>query len=231
MTNRLATKVLSMSMVVALAAPAIAQHTALDPVVSLPKNYQVQFENEWVRVVRVRYDAKAQLPEHEHPAGLTMYVYLNASDGVLFTHDDKTAPLPRPPVVPGGIRVAVSRLEHHTVTNNAATPSDFIRILLKTDVNNRINRPITRMSPATMAYDHPSVHVERVDVQPGTSARIDASKYPVFRIACTPGKDEWKIDRDGYRFLEKGTVEDYVVAGKEPMQLITIELRTAQWKR
>ena len=40
-----------------------------DPTTSLPDAYKVQFENDYVRVVRVHFDAGAKLPEHTHPGG------------------------------------------------------------------------------------------------------------------------------------------------------------------
>src|SRR5689334_8123752 len=57
-----------------------------DPTKTLPKSYKVEFENDAVRVVRVHYDAKAKLPEHAHPGGITVYLYFNPSSGVLFSH-------------------------------------------------------------------------------------------------------------------------------------------------
>lgn len=46
----------------------------------------MQFENDWVKVVRVHYAAGVSLPEHTHPPGTTAFVYLNDSTGVLFRH-------------------------------------------------------------------------------------------------------------------------------------------------
>lgn len=201
---------------------------ALEPTKILPKSYKLEFENGWVRIVRVHYDAKAKLPEHEHPAGATVYLYLNASDGVVFSHDDNSAPVPRPPVQPGGIRVAVTPLEHHTVVNNADTPSDFIRVLLKTEINQKIARPNARLSSDRIEFDHPSIRVARINVQPGAKTRVEAKNYPMLRIAAIPGKTEWRIaGNDGYRFLDKGTTEEFEVTGDVPMQLVTIELRSS----
>jgi len=204
----------------------------LDATKILPHAYKLEFENDWVRVVRVHYDAKATLPEHEHPGGATVYLYLNASDGVLFTHDDGSAPVPRPPVRPGGIRIANTPLEYHSVANNAATPSDFIRILLKTEVTRGIPPPNTRMQPGVMEYDHAMLHVSRLDVQPGTKTRIEATRFPKLRIAWVPGTAEWRMaGKDGVRFLDKGTTEEFEVTGTVPMQLVTIDLRTPIAKR
>ena len=66
---------------------------AQDPTKSLPDAYKVEFENDYVKVVRVHYDAGAKLPEHTHPGGTTAYVYLNDSEGVVFsTSAAATAP-------------------------------------------------------------------------------------------------------------------------------------------
>lgn len=200
------------------------RHESQDAVGTLPNSYSLEFENDWVRIVRVHYDAKAKLPEHEHPAGIMAFLYLNASDGVFFQHEDGVA-LRRPPVVPGGIRVTVTPVEHHLVTNEANTPSDFIRVLLKTEFS-QVRRPIARMAPSVMEYDHRMVRVSRTNVQPGTTARIEAKNHPVMRIAWVPGRDEWKIAAtDGYRFLDKGTTEAFAVTGDVPMQVVAIELR------
>ena len=149
----------------------------------------------------------------------------------MFQHDDGSAPVPRPPVLPGAMRSYVAPLEHHSVTNNADSPSDFIRILLKTEVPIRIARPNTRMSPGVMAYDHAMLHIQRINVEPRAKTRVEATTYPVFRIAAIPGKTEWRIAaKDGYRFLEKGTTEEFENTGAVPMQLVTIELRSKKVK-
>src|SRR6188472_3434885 len=78
---------------------------SVDAVNVLPKNFTREFENEWVDVTRTHYDANSKLPAHEHKPGITVYLYLNASDGVLHSHIDGDASVPRRPVVAGGIRV------------------------------------------------------------------------------------------------------------------------------
>ena len=228
MTVSMKLAVSSIVIALALNATAFAQqpHDSQDPTKTLPKSYKVEFENDWVRITRVHYDAKAKLPEHEHPAGITVYLYLNASDGVLFQHNQDEEAVRRPAVLPGAIRVSTTPYEHHTVTNLAGAPSDFLRILLKTDPG-RTGPPNSRMSPSVMEYDHARVRVSRINVQPGTKTRVEAAKYPMLRIAWVPGKTEWKIAaKDGYRFLDKGTTEEFEVTGEVPMQLVTIELRT-----
>ena len=94
----------------------------------------MQFDNDYVRVVRVHYDAGAKLPDHTHPAGTTVYVYLNDSEGVTFSHSGNiNRTVTRPPVKAGAVRIAAGPEEHHTAENPASTPSDFLRIWFKTD--------------------------------------------------------------------------------------------------
>src|SRR4051812_5824814 len=121
---------LAAAMVCSVAAGASAQ----DPTQSLPDSYKVELDNAFVKVVRVHYDAGAKLPEHTHPGGTTVYVYLNDSEGVVFSHHgniDRT--VTRPAVKEGGIRIAAGPDEHHEVENPSSSPSDFLRIILKTD--------------------------------------------------------------------------------------------------
>src|SRR6185436_4292561 len=57
-----------------------------DPITTLPDAYKLELENDYVKIVRVHYDAGAKLPDHTHPGGTTVYVYLNESEGVVFKH-------------------------------------------------------------------------------------------------------------------------------------------------
>ncbi len=97
-----------------------------DPTTSLPDAYKVQFENDYVRVVRVHYDAGAKLPEHTHPGGTTVYVYLNDSEGVVFSHvGGSNRAVTRPAVKAGAIRIASGPEEHHTAENTSSTAERF----------------------------------------------------------------------------------------------------------
>src|SRR5688500_7313759 len=107
--------------------------SAQDPTKTLPESYHVQLDNDFVRVVRVHYDAGAKLPDHTHPAGTTVYVYLNDSEGVVFAHSGRTnRAVTRPAVKTGAVRIASGPDETHTAENPASTPSDFLRIVVKT---------------------------------------------------------------------------------------------------
>ena len=117
-----------------LACSAVLPISAQDPTKTLPEWYRVQLDNEYVRVVRAYYPAGAKLPEHTHPGGTTVYVYLNDSEGVVFRHSGRSnRAVTRPAVKAGAVRVASGPDEHHTAENPASTHSEFLRIWLKTD--------------------------------------------------------------------------------------------------
>lgn len=61
---------------------------ALDPVRLDPKHYKVEFENDQVRVVRVKIGAKETVPMHEHSLNRVV-VYLSDQDFRITTPDGK----------------------------------------------------------------------------------------------------------------------------------------------
>ena len=105
---------------------------AQDPVKTLPESYRLDLENEWVRVVHVRYAAHAKLPAHDHPTVPTAYVYLNDAGPVLFKHIGLSyGVIGRPATVAGAVRLARAVQEVHEVENPGDTPSEFLRVELK----------------------------------------------------------------------------------------------------
>jgi uncharacterized RmlC-like cupin family protein len=63
--------------------------TPLDPVKVDPKDYKVEFENNQVRIVRVRIPAKNQTPLHEHVLNRVV-VYLTDQNSLITAPDGKT---------------------------------------------------------------------------------------------------------------------------------------------
>ncbi len=62
--------------------------TALDPVKLAPKVYKVEFENDQVRVLRVKFAPHQEVPEHEHMLN-RLVVYLTDQDSKITTPDGK----------------------------------------------------------------------------------------------------------------------------------------------
>ena len=90
---------------VLLAAPLVPQ----DAVTTLPDSYKLQFENAWVRVVRVHYGPNAKLPLHTHAKyNGAAYVYLNNAGPVVFRHGGEATGAVTRPADAGGLVPAIS---------------------------------------------------------------------------------------------------------------------------
>lgn len=198
----------------------IAPVAAQDPLVTLPDAYKVQLENDWVRVVRVHYAAGAKLPDHTHPAGTTAYVYLNDSDGVVFRHaGGSNRAVTRPAVKTGSIRLAAGSEEHHTAENPAATPSDFLRIQLKTmtsrNLQQRIPRPPLRDSGSvTVDYRSEDLVIQRIVIAAGKSmtvGKLAESTMPSLWVALPSGETRWRQE------TREETIDN---PGSAPMELL-----------
>ena len=198
-----------------------------DPTTSLPDSYKVEFENDYVRVIRVHYDAGAKLPEHTHAAGTTAYVYLNDSEGVVFQHSgNNTRSVTRPAVKAGAIRIAAGPEEHHTAENTSSTPSDFLRIVFKTD-NAGVKNLRQRLAPTDVEWANKQMQITRLRVKPGQNLLIEAKKDPTLRIALREGVKQWTTPPpDMIRWLDKGTTEEFAVTGDFPVDIIKIEFLT-----
>lgn len=162
-----------------------------DPITSLPDAYKVQFENDYVRIVRVHYAAGAKLPEHTHPPGMTMYVYLNDSDGVTFRHSgNNNRSVTRPPVTAGAIRLSGGPEEHHTAENPSTSPSDFLRIALKTNPNSSGGRNTRRIPPTETTFANNQVRITRIALEQHDEQTITA-KEPALLIEWPSGEQHW----------------------------------------
>lgn len=131
MNNRI--RFLSASFVIiALAGLSAAQ----DPLVVAPQAYKLQFENDWVRVVRVHYAPLVKLPAHDHPKRQAIFIYLNDGGPVRFKHVEGVSgdyAATRPPTKAGAYRLAGIQPENHIVENLSDLPNDFLQVEMKTE--------------------------------------------------------------------------------------------------
>jgi hypothetical protein len=174
-----------------LACGVVLPISAQDPTKTLPDSYKVQLDNDYVRVVRVHYDAGAKLPDHTHPPGTTVYVYLNDSEGVTFSHSgNNNRTVTRPPVKAGAVRIASGPEEHHTAENPASTPSDFLRVWFKTDNGGERNLR-RRLSPTDNTFENKQMRITRLMVAQGQSMTIDAAQEPALLVSLPSGDTRW----------------------------------------
>lgn len=196
-------------------AAVLAAGVVQDPTKSLPDAYKVQFENDYVRMVRVHYPAGAKLTDHTHPAGTTVYVYLNDSDGVVFRHSgNNTRAVTRPAVKAGAIRIASGPEEHHTAENPSSAPSDFLRIWLKT--GNPGSRSVRRMPPADTEFVNQQIRVTRIALEQHDEHTITA-KEPTLLIEWPSGEQHW---------LDAGASRPIANHDPRPVNFIRIDFLT-----
>jgi hypothetical protein len=197
---------------------------AQDPTLTAPDAYRVQFENDQVRVVRVHYPAGARLPDHTHPAGTTLYVYLNDSEGILFRHSGTMKHVvTRPPVKTGSMRISTGPEEHHTAENTSATAADSLRILLKTVKNakSRSRIPAGAFRGETVAsveFTSDAFVIQRMLIAPGQSATAEAvgAPAPSLWISVPSGETRW---------VDATTTETVTNHGSAPMELVRVIVR------
>lgn len=184
-------KYLTVASVTAALIVSASSVSAQDPTNTMPNAYQVSFENDYVRVVRVRYEAGAKLPEHTHPAGTTVYVYLNDSEGVVFTHvGGSNSSVTRPAVKAGAMRVATGREEHHTAENTSSSATDFLRVFFKTDDAGGPRNLRQRLSPDDKEFANKQMRISRLRLEQHDSINITA-KEPALLIEWPSGADRW----------------------------------------
>jgi hypothetical protein len=186
-----------------LAAPALAQ----DPLKILPGSYRLDFENEWVRVVHVRYEAHATLPAHDHPKVPTAFVYLSDSGPVLFKHIGLSyGVIGRPATVAGAVRLARAVQEVHEVENPGDSPSEFLRVELKrmpmdTPLRGRFypesHPPGESVSKLQFEDDH--LRMGRRSCAPEMACDLSAGAEPALLIALNGaelGRSQWLGPRE-----------------------------------
>lgn len=176
--------------------------------------YTTQFENEWLKLVRVRYPANAKVPTHGHPTTVTTYIYLSGSSPVRFTHHgNRTHVVTRQPTTPGGFRVSRGGDEEHEVENLGPIASEFLRVEFKTDPAGesspyyRDNRPLGAAARASeVRFTNKQMRITRLAVPAGGRAEIAApANQPALVVALDGGKEQW---------VAPGRTETVTSAGK-----------------
>jgi hypothetical protein len=168
--------------------------TGQNPLQTLPKNYQLVFENPVVQVMRVQYGAHEKLPLHNHSEKPTVYVYLTDSGPVRFSHvEEHPFALERRPVKAGTYRVSPGRIEKHTVENLGEIPSEFLRVELKQLPLGFQSSSFRGLKPFDLAmsshrteFTSPKFRIERIIAVRGKSITVPAGRNPSLLIAFAP---------------------------------------------
>ena len=168
---------------------------AQDPLTVSPDAYRLEFENAWVKVVRVVYGPKAVIAPHLHTERASAYVYLNDGGPILFKHEGLPyAGVTRPATKAGSFRVYKGIKEVHSVENPTATASEFLRVEFKTDPldDASLKGKFFRDDPAAMVttqqtqFENAQVSVTRVRIAPGEGLSLAAgASQPALLVALS----------------------------------------------
>ncbi len=226
-----------------LLTPAVTAR-AQDPVTTLPDAYRLQFENEWVKIVRVHYAAGAKLPEHSHPAASLAFVYLTDSEPVIFKHaGSRNRNVTRPAVKAGSYRLARGDSEIHSVENESEHASEFLRVELKTDpasirgFRRRVAVPASASSDTSVdtEFSNTQIRISRVrigagkgmditttETEPALLVALSAATLTVARassldLSLTVGQEHW---------IEARQREQIANPGSAPVELLRFDFLT-----
>ncbi len=225
-----------------LAATAAAQ----DVFKVAPHAYKLQFENEWVRVTRVRYAPHEKIAAHEHTPTASAYVYLNDSGPVVFNHIDKDyGPVTRPATKAGSFRVYRGIDELHEVENKSELPSEFLRVEFKTEpVNEKSLRGkfFRESYPAgenfqKVQFENEQIRITRLVCAAGRKIDVSAkATEPSLLIALSPadlkvsggaGKArKSKLGPGQEKWLAINQQEQLENVGRAPVEILRFDFKT-----
>ncbi len=201
---------------------------AQDAVRSLPDNYKVEFENEYVRVTRVHYGPHAKLPGHTHTSLASAYVYLNDSGPVAFKHVGAAyGAVTRKPTKARSYRLYRGIDEIHEVENLSPLPSDFLRVEFKTEP---VDPPSLRgvfLSPAPpgkpselVEFENAQLRVSRLVAPSGQSIVVAPSDHPSLIVSLSMG-EAGKV-----MWLDKGRSHTVSQPARAAVEALRFLLRT-----
>lgn len=201
---------------------------AQEGISTLPQNYRLQFENAWVKVTSVHYGPNEKLPGHTHTPFPSAYVYLNDGGPVIFRHVGGSAAT-RAATKAGAFRVYRGLVEVHEVENTTATPSEFLRVELKTEgpepatFRGKFERPAAPMNAPMIHFDHAQVRISRIWVQPGQVLAIAADTQPALLIALAPGSG---MTAGQERWVAPGQSTTLTNSGRAAIDLLRFDFKT-----
>lgn len=175
----------------------------------------IEFENPFVRVVRVHYNPHEKTADHDHPATPTVYVYVTDGGRLKISHDDEE-PVIRPLVKAGGIRFQKGVFERHSVEELDGVESQYIRLELKIQPVDLPEKDVRRAPTDRTPYESGMLRILRVTCPP--HAACPASAHPESPAVVVFGKN--------LSWLE-ANAKPMKNSSDAPMEQVRVELITA----
>lgn len=218
---------------------------AQDAVTTLPQSYKLEFQNEHVSVVRVRYEPHTKLPAHDHPKTAAAYVYLNDGGPVIFRHIGLAyGEIKRPATKARALRLAWPVEEVHEVDNPNDAPSEFLRVEFKQlspEASKIRGRYLPEAYPpdehfSKQLYENAALRVTRRACAPAKPCDlVPAAGAPTLLIMLTSGRftvggsEAAPMVAGHAEWLAAGAARVVSNVGSEPVEFLTFEFKhTAQ---
>jgi hypothetical protein len=219
---------------------------AQDPLKVAPQAYKLEFENEWVKVMRVHYGPREKIPAHNHTEWAAAYVYLNDAGPVIFKHIGLDyGAITRPETKAGSFRLYKAIKEVHEVENTSDTPSHFLRVEFKTEpVNEKTLRGKFHREPypagenySKVQFENEQVRVSRLVFATEKEIEVVASPAePTLLVALTPAKlkvarsngkaSEVTLQLGQTHWLSQGEGMKVRNIGEGPVETLQFEFKT-----
>jgi hypothetical protein len=182
----------------------------------VPSDATLEFDNQLVRIVRVRYKAHQKTAMHLHPASPTVFVYVTDGGRLRIGHEGEE-PFIRPPVKAGAVRFQHAAAERHTVEELDGVASEYLQLELK---NQPPDLPAIdfRLSPGDRTpYESPTLRIYRVTCP--AHSDCPPSGHPGDPAVVVTGRD--------FRFEPAGT-QPVANPSATPWQQVRVEIITSE---
>lgn len=179
----------------------------------------IEFENPYVRLVRVQYKAHEKTGVHDHPASPNVYVYLTDGGRLKMAHDghgyQNEPPVIRPVVKAGGIRFQKGVSETHAVEELDGISSQYLRIELKTQPLDLPEADVRRAPDDRNPFENRMLRIMRITC-PALST-CPASQHPEDPAVVVSGTR--------FAFVQGGSLP-LMNSSNKPMEQVRVELKT-----
>lgn len=215
---------------------------AQDPLLTLPNNYRLIFDNNDIAVIHAHYGAHEKIPVHDHPSVATVFVYLNNSGEVRIDHPEaggKVDSVVRPPTATGAFRVVAGMAETHSIENMGDASSDFLRVELKHVSLDTLKEPFRGKAPQSLAarqdtieFTAPGLQIERIICAGASPCPVRASSAPSLIVAISPSTlvtattPTETLDTGSVRWLPPARSATITAPANSPGQILRILLAT-----
>jgi hypothetical protein len=218
-----------------------SKDSSKDPLKVAPQAYKLEFENDWVRVTRVRYEAREKIDEHYHTERPSAYVYLNDAGPVIFKHKDLPyGDITRAAVKAGTFRVYRGVKEVHAVENPSETASEFLRVEFKTEpLSQHTLRGKFHREPLTsgenfrkIQFENEQIRITRMVIashktmDQSTNATEPALLVALIESNLQKGKTRVNLEMGKTRWLDVSQKELLENSGDAPVELLRFEFKT-----